>query len=210
MALLLITTFTAAGLIAAAPLTAKTQTQTNIPTILVLGDSLSASYGIDTKQGWVSLLQKRLQEQKYPYHVINASISGDTSRGGRSRITQALARHKPQIVIVELGGNDGLQGLSIAQMRENLSAIITSSRQKGSKVVLIGVRLPPNYGPDYIEKFHDVYRGLAQIHRTAFVPYMLDGVGGYAELMQADGIHPRREAQQKILNNIWPHLRPLL
>ena len=180
------------------------------PVILVIGDSLSASYGIDTKQGWVSLLQKRLQQQKYPHRVVNASISGDTSHGGRNRIEQALTRHQPQTVIIELGGNDGLQGMSIDQMRENLSAMITSARQMGCKVLLIGMQLPPNYGPSYTEKFHTVYRELAQSHRVALVPYLLDGIGGSAALMQADGIHPRGAAQERMLDNVWPQLRPLL
>lgn len=180
------------------------------PAILVLGDSLSAGYGIDPEQGWVTLLQERLRRTGYSYQVINASVNGDTTRGGLSRLPAALARARPSIVIVELGGNDGLRGLSIADMRRNLSTIITQSRASGARVLLAGVRLPPNYGEAYVKKFHEVYRDLARTHRVPLAPFLLDGVGGRQELMQPDGIHPRVEAQVRLLDNIWPHLQPLL
>lgn len=178
--------------------------------ILVLGDSLSAGYGIDTKQGWVTLLQERLRHTGYSYQVVNASVSGDTTRGGLSRLPAALARHRPAIVVIELGGNDGLRGLSLADMRQNLSAIITQSQASGARVLLAGVRLPPNYGEAYVRKFHEVYRDLARTHGVALVPFLLDGVGGRQELMQSDGVHPRVEAQARMLDNIWPHLQALL
>lgn len=178
--------------------------------ILVLGDSLSAGYGIDLNQGWAALLQERLQREGYRHAVVNASISGDTTAGGRSRLAGALADHRPQIVIVALGGNDGLRGLSLADMRQNLSAIIEQSRSSGARVLIAGVRLPPNYGEAYVRKFHDIYRELARAHGVALAPYLLDGVGGRRELMQPDGIHPRAEAQARMLDNVWPHLVPLL
>ncbi len=178
--------------------------------ILVLGDSLSAGYGISTSSGWVALLQRRLEQQGYPQRVVNASISGDTTSGGLARLPQALAQHQPQLVILELGANDGLRGLSLEEMRRNLVTIIDKSREQGATLLLVGVRLPPNYGALYVKKFHDVYRQLAQKHKVAFVPYLLAGVGGRADLIQADGLHPRAKAQGLILDSIWPHLLPIL
>ena len=180
------------------------------PVILVLGDSLSAGYGISTSSGWVALLQRRLEQQGYPQRVVNASISGDTTSGGLARLPQALAQHQPQLVILELGANDGLRGLSLEEMRRNLVTIIDKSREQGATLLLVGVRLPPNYGALYVKKFHDVYRQLAQKHKVAFVPYLLPGVGGRADLIQADGLHPRAKAQGLILDSIWPHLLPIL
>ncbi|MCH6583067.1 MAG: arylesterase [Gammaproteobacteria bacterium] len=180
------------------------------PVILVLGDSLSAGYGISTSSGWVALLQRRLEQQGYPQRVVNASISGDTTSGGLARLPQALAQHQPQLVILELGANDGLRGLSLEEMRRNLVTIIDKSREQGATLLLVGVRLPPNYGALYVKKFHDVYRQLAQKHKVAFVPYLLAGVGGRADLIQADGLHPRAKAQGLILDSIWPHLLPIL
>jgi len=178
--------------------------------ILVLGDSLSAGYGISTNSGWVALLQQRLEQQGYPQRVVNASISGDTTSGGLARLPQALAQHRPQLVILELGANDGLRGLPLEEMRRNLATIIDRSREQGATLLLAGVRLPPNYGALYVKKFHDVYRQLAQNHKVAFVPHLLAGVGGRADLIQADGLHPRANAQGLILNNVWPHLLPIL
>ncbi len=180
------------------------------PTIVVLGDSLSAAYGIDANDGWVHLLQQRLQQQGYPYRVVNASISGDTTRGGLTRVSQTLARHTPRILLLQLGGNDGLRALPLDDMRSNLGAIIERSRENGARVLLIGVRLPPNYGEVYIQKFHGIYREMAQRYQVALVPYLLDGVGGYDQLMQVDGLHPNRDAQARMLDNVWPHLLPLL
>lgn len=178
--------------------------------ILVLGDSLSAGYGISTNSGWVALLQQRLEQQGYPQRVVNASISGDTTSGGLARLPQALAQHRPQVVILELGANDGLRGLPLDEMRRNLATIIDKSREHGATLLLAGVRLPPNYGALYVRKFHDVYRQLAQNHKIAFVPYLLAGVGGNADLVQPDGLHPGANAQELILDNLWPHLLPIL
>jgi acyl-CoA thioesterase-1 len=180
------------------------------PTILVLGDSLSAGYGIDVRDGWVALLGQRLRQQGYPQTVVNASISGDTTAGGRARLPEALRRHHPQVVIVELGGNDGLRGLSLAQTRVNLDAIIKMARSAGARVLLVGTYLPPNYGPEYTRKFHAIYNELAQAHRLPLVPFLLAGVALTPGLMQADGLHPRAAAQTRLLDNVWPYLEPLL
>lgn len=180
------------------------------PVILVLGDSLSAGYGISTNSGWVALLQQRLEQQGYPQRVVNASISGDTTSGGLARLPQALAQHRPQLVILELGANDGLRGLPLDEMRRNLATIIDKSHEHGATLLLAGVRLPPNYGALYVKKFHHIYRQLAQNHKVALVPYLLAGVGGNADLVQADGLHPRANAQELILDNVWPHLLPIL
>ncbi len=180
------------------------------PTILVVGDSLSAGYGIELSQGWVSLLERRLMEEKLPYRVVNASISGDVSRGGLARLPAALERYRPTIVILELGGNDGLQGLPLQQLEENLAAMIELGRNSGAQVLLAGMRIPPNYGPRYTNKFHDVFENLANRYDSPLIPFLLEGVGGRPELMQSDGAHPRAEAQAKILENVWVVLEPLL
>jgi acyl-CoA thioesterase-1 len=187
-----------------------TQAVAERPTIVVLGDSLSAGYGIDADDGWVHLLQERLQQQGYPYRVVNASISGDTTRGGLTRVPQALAQHAPHILLIQLGGNDGLRTLPLGEMRRNLGTIIEQSRDNGTTVLLIGVRLPPNYGEVYIKKFHSVYSELAQHYKVPLVPYLLAGVGGHDQLMQVDGLHPNRDAQVRMLDNVWPYLLPLL
>lgn len=178
--------------------------------ILVLGDSVSSAYGLDVKEGWVQLLQKRLDEQNVNYRVVNASISGDTSNGGAARLASALEKHGPDIVVVELGGNDGLRGLPLSVTRANLERIIVDSQKTGARVLLLGMRLPPNYGPAYTDAFHAIYKELADRYQVARVPFLLDGVGGVDKMMQADGIHPRAEAQPVMLENVWPHLQPLL
>ncbi len=178
--------------------------------ILVLGDSLSAGHGIDVNSSWVQLLQLRLQRLGYRYRVINASISGDTTRGGLTRTAPALAQHHPRILIVELGGNDGLRGLALDDMRRNLANIIEQGKKSGAAVLLVGVRLPPNYGEVYVKKFHSVYRELARSHGIPLVPYLLQGIGGHDELMQVDRLHPNSTAQARMLDNVWPHLLPLL
>lgn len=188
----------------------STQAVAERPAIVVLGDSLSAGYGIETDDGWVHLLQQRLHQQGYPHRVVNASISGDTTRGGLTRVPQTLAQHAPHILLVQLGGNDGLRALPLDDMRSNLGAIIEQSRKNGTTVLLIGVRLPPNYGEVYIKKFHGVYSELAQRYKVPLVPYLLEGVGGYDQLMQGDGLHPNSDAQARMLDNVWPHLLPLL
>ena len=179
-------------------------------TVLVLGDSLSAAYGLEQKQGWVSLLEQRLHRQCADCRVINASISGETTAGGRSRIESLLNRHHPDIVIVELGGNDGLRGLSLTEMYANLDTIITAAKRHKAKVLLIGMRLPPNYGPAYTEKFHNVYQRLADKQRVSWVPFLLAGLENNRNLFQADDIHPVAEAQGVMLENVWPQLQALL
>ena len=180
------------------------------PVVLVLGDSLSAGYGIDVNAGWVNLLQQRLRQQGYPHQLVNASISGDTTSGGRARLPRALALHHPDLVIIELGANDGLRGLSLTSMRANLAAMIKLARAQGAQVLLIGMYLPSNYGPAYTEKFHAVYRDLARELNIPLVPFLLEGVALKPDLMQADGLHPRAVAQARVLDNVWPLLTPLL
>ena len=179
-------------------------------TLLVVGDSISAAFGLETRQGWVSLLDDRLREQAPQWQVVNASRSGETSAGGRARLPELLERHAPQQVVIELGGNDGLRGLPPAQLQQNLAAMIGQSRAAGARVVLLGMKLPPNYGPRYGQAFERVYAELAQQDEVPLVPFFLAGVGGVAELMQADGIHPAAAAQAILLENLWPTLRPLL
>jgi acyl-CoA thioesterase-1 len=180
------------------------------PTIVVLGDSLSAAYGIRVEEGWVSLLQKRLTSQGYGYRVVNASVSGETTAGGLARLPRALQLHRPAIVILELGGNDGLRGLSLEQMRANLDSMIRQSRDAGASVLLAGMRVPPNYGPTYVQKFHALYADLAQRHRVPLVPFLMKDVALDETFMQADGIHPNARAQLILLDEIWPALKPLL
>ena len=180
------------------------------PAIVVLGDSLSAGYGINVQEGWVNLLAKRLADKGYGYRVVNASVSGETTQGGLSRIKRVLEVNKPAIVIVELGGNDGLRGLQLAASRGNLEKIIAQSRAAGAKVVLAGMMIPPNYGQRYGQEFRDMYAVLARKHRVALVPFLLDKVALEPDLMQADGIHPNARGQPRILENLWPQLEPLL
>ncbi|MGY6217243.1 arylesterase [Methylolobus aquaticus] len=178
-------------------------------TVLVLGDSLSAGYGLSSvDQGWVFLLQQRLEVNGD--RVVNASISGDTTSGGRARLPGLLAEHKPGLVLVELGANDGLRGLSPAQMKTNLNEIIGQSRAAGAAVVLIGMRLPPNYGRRYAEAFEGVFPVLAKESGVPLVPFMLDGVGGQTQYMQADGLHPNESAQPVIFDNVWRAVQPLV
>ena len=179
-------------------------------TVLVLGDSLSAGYGIPRGQDWVSLLQQRLDGSDQAYRVINASITGDTTHGGLTRLPAALQRHQPEIVLVELGGNDGLRGLDLATTRDNLRAMIHLARQAGARVLLLGLRLPANYGKVYADRFHAVYTELAASENAALVDFFLEGVAETTELMQPDGIHPSARAQPRILDNVWEGLEPLL
>jgi len=178
--------------------------------LLVLGDSLSSAYGIPLEKGWVSLLQKRLQNKHMKWQLINASITGDTTHGGLARLPELLQRHRPAIVIIELGGNDGLRGLSLREMKRNLVKMTQLAQQAGAAVLLLGVRLPANYGPVYGERFHRVYREVADTTGAALVDFFLQGVAETTERMQADGIHPAAEAQPLILDNIWPELEPQL
>jgi acyl-CoA thioesterase-1 len=180
------------------------------PAILVMGDSLSAGYGIDARDGWVNLLGQRLRQQGYPHAVINASISGETSAGGRARLPQALQRHRPQVVVIELGANDGLRGLSLTQTRANLAAMIESAQNAGARVLLVGIHLPPNYGPEFTGKFRALFDDLVRQYRIPYAPFLLEGVALSPGLMQADGLHPRATAQPRLLDNVWPYLEPLL
>jgi len=178
--------------------------------IVVVGDSLSAAYGIDRQRGWVALLQQRLQERRLDYRVVNASITGDTTRGGLSRLPATLDRERPGVLVIALGGNDGLRGFAPEQTRSNLRAMIELGREAGARVLLLGIRLPANYGKAYGEKFHRIYRDLAEEQQVALVPFFLEGVAETRALMQADGIHPGESAQPRILDNVWAGLEPLL
>lgn len=178
--------------------------------ILIVGDSLSAAWGIPVEHGWVSLLQERLDTDGYPYRIVNASISGDTTANARARLPGALDSHKPSVVLLELGGNDGLRGLSLAEMKSNLDAMISSAHEAGAKVLLVGVQLPPNYGPRYTERFQAVYSELAREREVTLLPSLVDGIGTRQHLMQSDGIHPNSAAQPLIRDRIWKELEPLL
>jgi acyl-CoA thioesterase-1 len=175
--------------------------------VLVLGDSLSAAFHIDPSAGWVTLLAQRLKTQTPPVDVVNASISGETTAGGLSRLPALLAQHKPRIVVVELGANDGLRGLPIDQIRKNLDTIIKTSRDAGAKVVLLGIELPINYGPQYRTGLHEMYRDEAKEFNVPLVPFLLDGVAQDPKLMQDDGMHPLAAGEPKVLENVWPTLR---
>lgn len=179
-------------------------------TILIYGDSLSAAYGISQKQGWVTLLGDRIRQEQLNYNVVNASISGETSAGGANRIERALAQHKPAIVVVELGANDGLRGLPIAQMKSNLTAIIDASHKASARVLLVGMRMPPNYGARYTEEFANAFRELSKSHRTGLVPFLLSPIAQSRNYFQPDGVHPTAEAQPMLLDTVWKELRPLL
>jgi len=179
-------------------------------TLLVLGDSLSASYGLAQERGWVSLLQQRLVSEKQSYQVVNASISGETTSGGLYRIDALLAKHHPAIVILELGANDGLRGLPLEATRSNLENMIQRAKKSRAKVLLIGMRIPPNYGPSYTEPFHQQFETLAKKYRIARVPFLLAAIAGQREYFQADGLHPTAEAQGLMLDTVWPVLQPLL
>lgn len=179
-------------------------------TVLVFGDSLSASYGIEEEQGWVNLLSEKLRKAQSPYTVVNASVSGETSTGGLSRLPAALTEFQPSVVILELGGNDGLRGLPLATLQANLEEMVSLSQQAGAKVLLAGIQIPPNYGPRYTEPFYALFGEIAEAEQLPFVPFLIDGIPQQPELMQNDGIHPRAEAQHMILDNVWPVLEPML
>lgn len=173
-------------------------------TLLVIGDSISAAYGIEIEQGWVAQLQQRLNERELSYQVVNASISGDTSAGGRTRLPALLEQHQPDLVVIELGGNDGLRGLSLVSLKDNLSAMVELARQQGSRVIVLGMRIPPNYGPRYTEGFYQVYQQLAQEQSVPVLGFFLEGIGGVPGMVQNDGIHPTAAAQPLLLDNAWP------
>lgn len=179
------------------------------PAILVVGDSLSAGYGLSPGEGWVSLLEVRLAAQGYPHRIVNASISGETTRGALARLPRALEVHAPEIVVIELGGNDGLRGFPPEVMRANLERMIDLSRESGARVLLLGMHLPANYGP-YAETFHQVFVDIAREREVPFVPFFLDGVAMDPAMMLDDGIHPNGAAQERMLDNVWPALERVL
>ena len=178
--------------------------------ILVLGDSLSAGYGIALEESWVSLLQDRLTQQGYGYRVVNASVSGETTEGGLTRLPAALRKHRPDLVLIELGGNDGLRGIPVRTFKQNLQRMVELSREAGAEVLLLGIRIPPNYGPVYTRAFESVYQQLAHEFELALVDFLLAGVALDPSLMQADGIHPTADAQPVLLDNVWPMIEPCI
>lgn len=183
------------------------------PVILVVGDSLSAEYGLKRGTGWVALLEKRLAREKIPAKVVNASISGDTTSGGRSRLASLLQQHKPTHVVIELGGNDALRGLPLAMTEDNLSKMTEAAQKAGARVLLVGMQVPPNYGADYGNRFSGLFARIAKQYKAGLVPFLLEGVADGADptkLFQADRIHPREEAHPLMLDNVWPELKKLL
>jgi acyl-CoA thioesterase-1 len=178
--------------------------------VLVLGDSLSAGYGLPQGKGWVDLLRAKVDAEGYGFKVVNASISGETTLGGRNRLPALLRAHSPAIVIVELGANDGLRGTDIAQTRDNLRAIVAAAKGVGADVLLIGMRIPPNYGPDYTKRFQAMFGEVAKAQSTALVPFMMEGFAERRAMFQEDGIHPTVAAQPLILDTVYPRLKPLL
>jgi len=180
------------------------------PTVVVLGDSISAAYGIEEEDGWVSILRQRLSERETPYAVVNASVSGDTTSGGLARLRSAFTRLQPDILVIELGGNDGLRGLSLKNLRKNLSAMVTLCADAGCKPVLLGMRIPENYGKAYTQRFHKSFARVAEELTVPLMPFFLEGVALDDSLMQDDGIHPNAEAQQVLFENAWPLIEPLL
>lgn len=184
--------------------------QAAAPKILVFGDSLSASYGIAANRGWVTLLGERLKRERLDYSVVNASISGETTAGGVARLGKMLEAHRPAVVLLELGANDGLRGLPVAAMKKNLAAMVAMGQKAGAKVLLVGMRLPPNYGPEYTNAFDGAFVELAKSQKAALVPFLFEGFGDKRELFLEDRIHPNEQAQPLLLENVWKGLRPLL
>lgn len=197
-------------LLLASVLSVSASADTRPPAILVVGDSISAGYGLTAKEGWVALLQDRLKSQGYGYRVVNASVSGETTTGGLARLPRALSVHRPAIVILELGGNDGLRGLPLETSRTNLDRMITLSKGAGAEVLLLGMKIPPNYGAKYSEGFEKVFRDLARQHRLAFEPFFLSKIALQPGMLQEDGLHPTAKAQPVMLDTMWPVLKPLL
>lgn len=192
------------------PIGVQAQPTNKAPTIMVFGDSLSAEYGLKRGTGWVSLLQDRLKRSGFPHLVSNASISGETTAGGLSRLPAALKRVKPDFVILELGGNDGLRGLPVGSTKNNLAQMAAMARASGAIPLLVGIRVPPNYGPQYARQFDGLFQELARSTDTALVPFLLDGIAENPAMFQPDGIHPNEAAQTRLLENVWPALSRLL
>ena len=205
---------TVAAVVAVAPAVYAADTTaaatTAAPAIVVLGDSISAEYGLPRDSGWVALLRRRLADERIDYSVANASISGDTTAGGLARMPALMQRLKPSVVIVELGANDALRGIPLATTENNLRSIVQFAQQGHAKVVLVGMYVPPNYGPDYTQKFHAIYGDLAKQMQAPLVPFLLAGIESKPEMFQADQMHPTVQAQPVLLNNVWPALKPLL
>jgi acyl-CoA thioesterase-1 len=192
-------------------LLANVSAKAEAPVILVFGDSISAGYGLArVEQGWVELLRTRLKSEGYGYQVVNASVSGETTAGGLARLPRALELHHPKIVILELGGNDGLRALPVPQMRSNFQQMISLSTAAGAKVLVLGMRIPPNYGPQYTSQFEAVYGELARADKLPLVPFLMDHIALQPSLMQGDDIHPNVDGQPVLLDNVWPMLQPLL
>ncbi|MET0029211.1 MAG: arylesterase [Candidatus Thiodiazotropha sp.] len=189
------------------PLTAAAQESARV---LVVGDSLSAGYGVTRGARWVDLLERQLNDHCDAFQVINASISGDTSGGGLSRLPKLLEQHRPDLVIIELGGNDGLRGISLAELRGNLQGMVQLAKQAGARVLLLGMRLPANYGHDFVQAFHQVYFDVADAESVPMLPFFLQGVALNPELMQADGIHPNDKAQPIMKDHVWAELKPII
>ncbi|SOZ34649.1 multifunctional acyl-CoA thioesterase I and protease I and lysophospholipase L1 [Cupriavidus neocaledonicus] len=200
----------ALALPAAARAQAKAAAPATAPALLVLGDSLSAEYGIARGAGWVTLLQDRLRQERFDYSVVNASISGETTIGGKTRLPELLSRHRPAVVVIELGANDALRGLPLHTTEANLRNLVTTAQQAGASVLLIGMRIPPNYGQDYTEKFVSLYPRLAGEYKVRLVPFFLDQVIARQDWFQPDRIHPTAAAQPALLDTVWPQLKPLL
>ena len=180
------------------------------PVVLVVGDSISAGYGLAPGEVWVALLEQRLREERYPHRVVNASISGDTTAGGRARLPALLKEHRPSVVVIELGGNDALRGQPLAGTRTNLDAMVAAAQAAGAKALVVGMKLPPNYGPAYVREFDRLFGDVAATRRAAIVPYLFEGFGEDLSLFQPDQVHPTAKAQQRMLDTVWPALKPLL
>ena len=198
----------AAPVVAAAPPTFGATARA--PVILVVGDSISAGYGLASGQVWVSLLEAKLKQERHPHRVVNASITGDTTAGGRARLPALLKEHRPAVVVIELGGNDALRGQPLDATRANLEAMTSAAQAAGAKVLILGMKLPPNYGPRYVKAFDSMFEEVAKARKAAFVPYLFEGFGEDLAMFQSDRIHPTAEAQAKMLATVWPGLQPLL
>jgi acyl-CoA thioesterase-1 len=197
-------------LFAVATATAAQSPTASAPVILIVGDSISAGYGLAPGEVWVSKLQEKLRSEKLPHRVVNASISGDTMAGGRARLPALLKEHRPQVVVIELGGNDALRGQPLGATQANLDAIVASAQAAGAKVLVVGMRIPPNYGPRYSRDFDALFIEVAKARKAAFVPYLFEGFGEDMALFQPDRIHPTAQAQPKMLATVWPELARLL
>ncbi len=180
------------------------------PVVMVLGDSISAGYGLPSETGWVTLLQRRIAADHYPHQVVNASISGDTTAGGKARLDALLAKNHPVVTVIELGGNDGLRGGSLDAMRANLDAMIAAAQKSGSRVIIVGLRMPPNYGPAYVNRFDGTFASVARERKATLVSFLFEGFAEDNAMFQPDRIHPTLAAQPKMLDNVWAQLKPLL